>query len=184
MHVHALCNIHNELNIGIVVVVGTARYLDVVVGHPNVVRVGLQIFGCGHDGKLYRPLIAKCFVRPLTDGSDLFHSSNAVVGDQDLQSSQSVPCDHCRLLGPGVSIRKGTYISDNSVAAVLGDKVLHLGRRRVFQPVSTDIVLGKLVLLRVRGFAVGLRNNPVAIGSTVAVEFRHVCGMWWMNGSV
>lgn len=41
MDVHALGNIHNQLDVGIVVVIRAAGHLDVVVGHANVVGVCL-----------------------------------------------------------------------------------------------------------------------------------------------
>lgn len=85
MYVHSLCNVDDEFDVGIVVVVGAARYFDVVVRHADVVCVGLQVFGRGHDSELYRPLVAERLVCPLTDGPDLFDGSDTVVGDQDLQ---------------------------------------------------------------------------------------------------
>lgn len=39
--IHALSNVDNELDVGVVVVVGAAGNLDIVVGHANVVGVGL-----------------------------------------------------------------------------------------------------------------------------------------------
>ncbi|KAH6606987.1 hypothetical protein Trco_006140 [Trichoderma cornu-damae] len=41
MDVHALGNVHNQLDVGIVVVICAAGDLDVVVRHSNVVGVGL-----------------------------------------------------------------------------------------------------------------------------------------------
>lgn len=67
MDVHALGNIHNQLHIGVVVVVGASRDFDVVVCHSDVVCVGLQIFGSGHDGELNGALVAESLVGPFSD---------------------------------------------------------------------------------------------------------------------
>ena len=84
MHVHALCNVDNEFDVRVVMVVCTAGYFDIVVCHSDVVCVGLQIFGCGHDRELDRPFVAESLVCPLTDGSNFLDSSDTVVGDQNL----------------------------------------------------------------------------------------------------
>jgi hypothetical protein len=67
MDVHALGNIHNQLDVGIVVVVCAAGNLDVVVGHSNVLCVGLQIFGGGHHCEVNGSLVAERLVRPFSD---------------------------------------------------------------------------------------------------------------------
>lgn len=84
MDVHALRNVDDQFDIGVVVVVGTAGDLNVVVGHTDVICVGLQIFGGGHDGELDSPLVAERLVRPFSDRSDLFDGRNTVVGNEDL----------------------------------------------------------------------------------------------------
>lgn len=39
--IHPLCNVDDKLDVGIIVVVRAARYLDVVVCHSDIVGVGL-----------------------------------------------------------------------------------------------------------------------------------------------
>ena len=70
--------------------VSRATYLDVLVCHSDVVSVGSQILGGGHDGELNGALVAKGLVRPSSDGSDLLDGGDTVVCNQDLQS----PCQH------------------------------------------------------------------------------------------
>lgn len=82
--VHPLSNIHDQLHIGVVVVVGAAGHFNVVVCHSDVVCVGLQIFGCGHDRELDGALIAERLVGPFSNRSDFLDGSNAVVGNQNL----------------------------------------------------------------------------------------------------
>jgi hypothetical protein len=67
MDIHALSNIHNQLDVGIVVVVCAAGNLDVVVGHSNVFCVGLQIFGGGHDSEVNGSLVTERLVSPFSD---------------------------------------------------------------------------------------------------------------------
>lgn len=105
MDVHALSNVDDELDVGVVVVVGSTRdlsmssvhcsagvqhrpdlltHLDILVGHPDVVGVGCQILWSGHDGKLNRLFVAKGLVGPFSYRSDLFDRSNTVVGNENL----------------------------------------------------------------------------------------------------
>lgn len=84
MDIHALGNIHNQLDIGIVVVVCASGNLDVVVCHSNVICVGLQIFGSGHDSEVNGPLVAECLVSPFSNRSNLLDGGDTVVGDQNL----------------------------------------------------------------------------------------------------
>jgi len=65
--IHALGNIHDQLYVGVVVVVGAAGDFDVVVCHSDIVCVGLQIFGSGHDGELDGALVAESLVSPFSD---------------------------------------------------------------------------------------------------------------------
>lgn len=64
MDIHTLGNIHDKLDVGIVVVICASGDFNVVIGHPDVVGVGLQIFRGGHDGELDGALVAECFVSP------------------------------------------------------------------------------------------------------------------------
>jgi hypothetical protein len=49
------------------VVVCAAGNLDVVVGHSNVLCVGLQIFGGSHHCEVNGSLVAERLVRPFSD---------------------------------------------------------------------------------------------------------------------
>lgn len=87
MNSGALGNINDEVNVGIVVVVGASWYLNILIGHADIFGVHLEILRCSHDSELNRALIAEGLVCPLADGADLLDGGNTVVGDQDL-------CDH------------------------------------------------------------------------------------------
>jgi hypothetical protein len=84
VHVHSFGNIDDELDVGVVVVVGATGNLDVVICHPDVVGVGLQILGRGHDCELDGPLVAEHLVGPFSHRADFLDGGNAVVGDQHL----------------------------------------------------------------------------------------------------
>jgi hypothetical protein len=62
-------------------------HLDILVRHADVLGVGLQILGRGHDGELDGPLIAKCLVCPLPHGADLLDCRNTVVCNEHLQGT-------------------------------------------------------------------------------------------------
>ena len=64
MNVHTLSHVHNELNVGVVVVIGASRHLDILVSESDVVCVGRQIFWRGHHSELDGPLVAKRLVCP------------------------------------------------------------------------------------------------------------------------
>lgn len=64
VYAHALGNVDDKLDIGIVVVVCATRNLDVMVGHPDVVGVRLEIFRGSHDGELDGALVAERLVGP------------------------------------------------------------------------------------------------------------------------
>ena len=108
--IHSFGNIDNELDIGIIVVVRSARnlcrvsvlsfdlpgtanallalpvvsYLNVLIRHSNVVCVCLQIFWSGHHSELDGTLVAECLVGPFSYRSNLLDGCDTVVGDQDL----------------------------------------------------------------------------------------------------
>ena len=127
MHVHALRHVDNQLDVGVVVVVGSAGHLDVLVGHPDVLGVGLQVLGRRHDGELDGALIAKRLVRPLAHAADLLDRRNAVVGNQ--------------------------HVGDDRVAIVRRHKVLDLAWRRCREAVAADEVRRQVELGRVAGIA-------------------------------
>ena len=72
----------------------TATHLHVSIRHPNVVRVGSQIFRSGHDRELDRPLISKGLVGPFSHGSNFFDGRNAIVGNEYLEQSSGQFCSH------------------------------------------------------------------------------------------
>lgn len=84
MDVHPLGNIHNQLHVGVIVIVGAARHLNVVISHSDVVCIGLQVFGGSHHCELDGALVAECLVSPFSNGSNLLDGSNTVVGNQNL----------------------------------------------------------------------------------------------------
>jgi hypothetical protein len=84
MHVHSLGHIDNQFDVGVVVVVGSSRDLDILIGHTDVIGVGLEILRSRHDGELNGALIAKSLVGPFPYRSDLLDGGNTVVGDEDL----------------------------------------------------------------------------------------------------
>ena len=53
-----------HLDIGIVIVVGASGDGDVLVGHFDVFRVGLEIFGSYHDDETNRLLVLEQLVTP------------------------------------------------------------------------------------------------------------------------
>ena len=85
-----LCNIDNQVDIGVVVVVRPSGDLDIAIGHTDVLRIDLQIFRSRHNGELDGALCAKRLVAPLSDRTDLLYSGNTVVRDENLKSSITV----------------------------------------------------------------------------------------------
>ena len=111
LHIHTLSNIDDKFHVGVVVVVGAARYLcivrqynsipphcmprsslptnlNILVRHTDVISICLQIFRCGHDGELNRPFIAKSLVCPFPDRADLLDRCDTIVGDEDLYTQE------------------------------------------------------------------------------------------------
>lgn len=82
--IHALGNIDNEFDIGVVVVIGTARDFYVMISHADIIGIGLQILRRGHDGEMDCPLIAEGLVCPFPDRADLLDGGNTVVGNKHL----------------------------------------------------------------------------------------------------
>lgn len=82
VHIGTVCHLDNELDIAIVVVVGTARDLHKLVSHADVLRINAHVLGCGHGDQSNRALIAKGLVGPAANAADELHRGNAVVGNQ------------------------------------------------------------------------------------------------------
>ena len=118
MYVHSLCYIHDELHIGVVVVICSSRnlhiqrqwlssqmcfaeglllaYLNILICHSDVVCVGAKVFRCRHDRELDGALVAKGFVCPFSNGADFLHRGNAVVRDEDLVQTFGQPAIHTK----------------------------------------------------------------------------------------
>lgn len=159
MDTHTLSNVDNELDVGVVVVVGTARhlldvcqsslwlesvesctYLNVFVCHSDVVCVCSQILRSGHDSELNSALVAKGLVRPSTDGSDLFDGGDTVVCNEDLKLQVS----RLKALRPAAGC---THIGDDCVSVVCGDEILDFRRRGLAKLIAAD-EMGRQVELR------------------------------------
>lgn len=63
------------------ILVDWQAYLYILIGHPYIIRIRLQVFGCCHNRKLDRSFVSKRFVRPFSDGSNFFHGGDAVIGN-------------------------------------------------------------------------------------------------------
>jgi hypothetical protein len=95
MYAHSLRNINDQFHVGVVVVVRATGYLHVLICHPNVVGIRLEIFWCRHDGKLYCPLISKCVVCPFSHRSNLFDRCNTVIGNEHLECRKLALMSNC-----------------------------------------------------------------------------------------
>ena len=67
-HIIPLGNVEDQIDVGIVVVIGPSPDLNNVVGHLDVLGIGLEVLGSHHDDKLDRPLLGgEVLVRPAPD---------------------------------------------------------------------------------------------------------------------
>ena len=66
-NVISLCDANNQVDVGVVVVVGPALDLTHIVGHLDVLCVGLQVLRGDHDHKLDGPLFEERLVSPTTN---------------------------------------------------------------------------------------------------------------------
>lgn len=80
----SLSDIDDEVDVSVVVVVRATGYLDVLVGHADVVGIDFEVLRGGHDGKFNGTLIAKGLVGPFSDGANLLDGSDTVVANEDL----------------------------------------------------------------------------------------------------
>ena len=70
-HIVPLGDVEDEVDVGVVVVVGPAPDLHHVVGHLDVLGVGLEVLGSDHDDKLDGPLLGgEVLVGPPPDRPD------------------------------------------------------------------------------------------------------------------
>jgi hypothetical protein len=79
-----LRDVHNKVDIGVIVVVGSTRDFYISVSHPDVFGIDSQILWRGHDGEFDCALGTKGLVGPFSNRSDLLDGGNTVVCDQDL----------------------------------------------------------------------------------------------------
>jgi hypothetical protein len=158
VNVHALSNVNDELDVGVVVVVGATRDLDVLVRHADVVCVGRQVLGGGHDGELDGALIAQCLVCPLPHGADLFDGGDTVIRNQDLRglSESGFHLEKASQSSRGIQ----TYARDDSVTVARGDKVLDLAGRGLGQLAAADEMRGEVEF------------GSIAAGSAIGVSIE------------
>ena len=76
-------DLHDERDIGIVVVVASARHLDELVRQLDVLRVDADVVGGGHGHQRHRLAAAQRLRRPRADRPHELDGGKAVVGDQD-----------------------------------------------------------------------------------------------------
>lgn len=62
----ALCDVDDDVDVGVVVVVRASGHLDVLVGHPNVVGVDLEVPGktASHQHRVRRLMLRRQLSRP------------------------------------------------------------------------------------------------------------------------
>lgn len=132
MDIHTLRHVHNQFDIGIIIIIGSSGDIDVLVGHANVVCVGMQAFWGSHHGELDCPFIEKGLVGPFPHGSNLLDGGDPVVGDKGLPRKGSVHCARmCRKWNTHARM-------DDGVTIVTGHEVLHVTRRGDFEVVPAD----------------------------------------------
>lgn len=137
MYVHALCNIDDQFDVCIVVIVCSSRDLDVLICHPDIICICVQIFWCSHHRELDSSLIAESLVGPFPHRSNLLDCRNTIVGNQDLFADVSLlllPAD-CPMP------QQGTHICDDGVTIVTSYEVLYFAGSCILQAVSTDEVV-------------------------------------------
>ena len=78
------CNLYDEFDIGIVVVIRAPRHVHDFVTHAYVLGVCPKIFGGGHNDKEDGALVPEGVIRPFSDGADALNCADAVVGNKDL----------------------------------------------------------------------------------------------------
>src|SRR5258708_2215097 len=79
MNASSLGHIDDQVNIGVIIVVGTPRNFDVLVCHPDILGIDLQIVGGSHHRKFDCALASKRLVAPLPNGSNFFHGGDTLM---------------------------------------------------------------------------------------------------------
>mmetsp|Transcript_15372 Transcript_15372/g.27090 ORF Transcript_15372/g.27090 Transcript_15372/m.27090 type:complete len:214 (-) Transcript_15372:234-875(-) len=67
INLQVLGDLADEVDVGIVVVIGTTRNVHHLVCHPDVLRICAHVFGCGHNHKLNHSFIPESFEGPSSD---------------------------------------------------------------------------------------------------------------------
>ena len=142
MNLHSLSNIDNQWHIGVIIVIRSSwnlsihqsqfqflgnlpskgTYLNILIRHPDVVCIRLQILRCGHNSKLYSPFVTKRLKRPFPNTSNLLDRGDSIVGDEDLSRGIS----H---YSPNRQRWREAYGSNAGVSTMLGHEILHSTRR-------------------------------------------------------
>ena len=76
MDTGTLGDIDDNVDVRVVVVVRASGNLDVLVRHPDVVGVDLEILRRGHDDEFDGALRTERLVSPFSDRTDFFYSSD------------------------------------------------------------------------------------------------------------
>lgn len=126
----SLCNIDDEVNVGVVVVVASSGHFNVSISHSDVFCVDTQIFGCCHDRELDGSLIAKSLIGPFANRTDFLDGSDTVIGDENLLRRRGE-----RLMRFLSAYRP--YLGNDGVTALIFDKVGDLAGCCLFQSVGT-----------------------------------------------
>ena len=75
--------LHDEGDVGVVVVVGASGHVHDGVDHADVLGVGPKVLRGGHDHEADGSLVPEHLVHPLQDTPDGLHGRHAVDRDQD-----------------------------------------------------------------------------------------------------
>lgn len=91
-------HLDDELDISIVVVVGTAGNLHKLVSHANVLCINAHVLWCRHSHQSHCSFIPKCLVSPAADAADKLDCSNAIVRHQ--HTARQTHCQDHPLINP------------------------------------------------------------------------------------
>ncbi|KAH3668227.1 hypothetical protein OGAPHI_001981 [Ogataea philodendri] len=79
VHLCSFSDFNDEFHVGIVVIISSARNFHVLVGHSDVLGIGLEVFWSSHGHELDGSFVAESFVGPFSNRTDLFHGTDTVV---------------------------------------------------------------------------------------------------------
>ena len=86
----SLCRLQNEVDIGVVVIVRSARHLDELIRQLNVLGVDSDILGRRHGHQRDGSVVAERTHCPHSHTPDELHRRQTVVGDQDAAAKEIV----------------------------------------------------------------------------------------------